>query len=57
MRIKVANYALVDLLKVLEMDDIDEVTITKEDSHIIVIADVQKIRNNNNHIIGYATNE
>lgn len=57
MRIKVANYALVDLLKVLEMEDIDEVILTKEDSHLIVIADVRKIRNNNNHIIGYTTNE
>ena len=56
MRIKVANYALVDLLRVLEVDGIDEVTVTKEDSHLIVVTDTHKIRDTN-HIIGYATNE
>ena len=38
MRIKVANYALNDLLYALECSGVTEVTCTKEDGDLIIIA-------------------
>lgn len=42
MRIKVANYALQDLLYALECSGVNEITCTKEDNNLLIIYDVKK---------------
>ena len=41
MRIKIANYALQDLLYALECSGVTEVTCTKEDNDLIIIYDTK----------------
>ena len=42
MRIKVANYALQDLLYALECSGINEVTCTKEDNDLLIVYNARK---------------
>ena len=42
MRIKIANYALQDLLYALECSGVTEVACTKEDNDLLIIYDTKK---------------
>ena len=44
MRIKIASYALKDVLMILQRECIDEVTITKEDNDLILVINKKDLR-------------
>ena len=48
MRIKFANYAFKDILKLLHDSNIDDIVITKEDSQLILYLDDKQLYNNEN---------
>lgn len=46
MRIKFANYAFKDILKLLHDSNIDDIVITKEDSQLILYVDYKQLEDN-----------
>lgn len=46
-RVKVASYALLDVLRALRSDDVKDVTITKEDGDLVLVVDTSRNSKNN----------